>query len=120
MYYFDRLAFRDIHRFNVVDIGDMIGHVHQRTDTNDNPRSRDHNGSSASIVTISSNNYSRPSETLVVEAKVFPVGDKMAAVEQTINDVIEAHLVTSIHTAESVRRGILLCAAINKQQKVCI
>ena len=58
------------------------------------------------------------SPKLIAEAKRLPVGDAIATVQQTIHDVIEAHLVTNIHTAESVKRGIVLCEQINKENAV--
>jgi hypothetical protein len=70
------------------------------------------------MLTITSHNYSRPSETLITEAREVPLGEQQLAVEQTIRDVIEAHSLTNVHTAESVMRGIMMHEAINKTNSV--
>lgn len=90
-------------------------------DNNDNTRhSVSSDSSSTTLKTITSQNYSRPSEALMAEAKVFPVGEHLLAIEQTTHDVIQAHVITNIHSVESVKRGILMHEAINKTHSVRI
>jgi hypothetical protein len=97
----------------------LLAAYEPKRDNDNTRRCCSSNAPSTTMKTITSQNYSRPSEALVAEAKIVPVGEQLLAVEQTTHDVIQAHLITNIHSAESVKRGILMHEAISKNHNVC-